>query len=337
MAEVHPLHVRSGLRVHWVDHAKGICIFFVVMLHVNDLAFEQLGTSGWLAHVVDFARPFRMPDFFLIAGLFLAASLRRPWRSYLDTKVVHFAYFYVLWMTLQFAIFDARHLAGEQLVIEYARRFVDPEGSLWFIHILPVFFVVTRATRAVPWWVMLAASAALHSLRVDTGWHVPDQFAARYVFFYSGFVAAPHIFRLAGWFGERPHVAAAYLCAWAILNELAVASGIASTASLALGYVGALAVIVAAVSLSRCEWAAPLRYLGASSIVVYLGEALVSTLVARLVFALDGDAGSLALVATILTIFGTLVLRAVLASTPAGFLYARPAWLTAEPRSGRPS
>ena len=49
-----------------------------------------------------FAKPFRMPDFFLISGLFLAVVIDRDWRTYLDRKVVHFAYFYVLWVTIQF-------------------------------------------------------------------------------------------------------------------------------------------------------------------------------------------------------------------------------------------
>src|SRR6188474_2006991 len=89
----------SKSREAWVDYAKGICIFFVVMFHVSDLVREHHGSAGWLDGVVDFSRPFRMPDFFLIAGLFLASALRRPWRHYLDKKVVHFLYFYVLWMT----------------------------------------------------------------------------------------------------------------------------------------------------------------------------------------------------------------------------------------------
>jgi uncharacterized membrane protein YcfT len=316
------------MRVEWVDHAKGICIFFVVMLHVNDLAHEQLGVESWLDHVIAFARPFRMPDFFLIAGLFLAASLRRPWRSYLDTKVVHFFYFYVLWMTVQFALFEARHLDLERLPIEYALRFIDPVGSLWFIHILPVFFVVTRVTRGAPWWLMLAIASALHVSQLDTGWHVPDQFASRYVFFYTGYALAPRIFQLAEWTSERMHLAVGYLGTWALVNAIAVSTGIASSpfASIALGYAGALAVIVAAVALSTRDWAAPLRYLGESSIIIYLGDALVSVLVARLVFPLGGDTGTLALFATILTIFGTLVLRFMLSSSPIGFLYRRPAW-----------
>ena len=63
-------------------------------------------------YVVAFATPFRMPDFFLISGLFLARVIDRDWRTYLDRKVVHFAYFYLLWTAIQFAV-KAPHFAGQ--------------------------------------------------------------------------------------------------------------------------------------------------------------------------------------------------------------------------------
>ena len=94
----------SRQRVDWVDYAKGFCIVFVVMMH-STLGVEQaLGQEGWLHTVVAFAKPFRMPDFFLISGLFLAQVIDRDWRTYLDRKVVHFAYFYLLWTAIQFAV-----------------------------------------------------------------------------------------------------------------------------------------------------------------------------------------------------------------------------------------
>ncbi len=65
-----------------------------------------------MGYVVEFARPFRMPDFFLIAGLFLARRIDAPWRLYLDRKVLHFFYFYALWLTIQFA-FKAPGIAAE--------------------------------------------------------------------------------------------------------------------------------------------------------------------------------------------------------------------------------
>ena len=99
-------------RVDWVDYAKGICIIMVVMMH-SVLGVElAAGENGFMHSFVTFAKPFRMPDFFLISGLFLALVIDRDWRTYLDRKVVHFAYFYVLWVTIQFG-FKAPGFAAE--------------------------------------------------------------------------------------------------------------------------------------------------------------------------------------------------------------------------------
>jgi len=88
--------VTAEPRVDWVDYAKGFCIVFVVMMHSTLGVGQALGQEGWLHSVVAFAKPFRMPDFFLISRLFLARVIERDWRTYLDRKVVHFVYFYLL-------------------------------------------------------------------------------------------------------------------------------------------------------------------------------------------------------------------------------------------------
>ncbi len=80
-------------RVDWVDYAKGICIIMVVMMHSVLGVEAAAGQTGFMHLVVAFAKPFRMPDFFLISGLFLPLVINRDWRTYLDRKVVHFAYF----------------------------------------------------------------------------------------------------------------------------------------------------------------------------------------------------------------------------------------------------
>ena len=79
--------------------------------------------------VVAFAKPFRMPDFFLISGLFLAQRHRPRWRTYLDRKVVHFAYFYVLWMTIQFAFKAPGIVAGAAALAGVAQAYLMPSSS----------------------------------------------------------------------------------------------------------------------------------------------------------------------------------------------------------------
>ena len=61
-------------RVPWVDTAKGLCIILVVMMHATLGVGEAMGGEGFMHQIVAFARPFRMPDFFLVSGLFCPAS-----------------------------------------------------------------------------------------------------------------------------------------------------------------------------------------------------------------------------------------------------------------------
>ncbi|MCB1456096.1 MAG: acyltransferase family protein, partial [Nitratireductor sp.] len=65
-------------RIGWVDHAKGFCIIFVVMMHSTLGVEAAAGSEGWMHYLVQFAKPFRMPDFFLISGLFLGLVIDRP-------------------------------------------------------------------------------------------------------------------------------------------------------------------------------------------------------------------------------------------------------------------
>src|SRR5690349_13325427 len=68
-----PAPARKGsARIDWIDYAKGICIIMVVMMH-SVLGVElAAGQTGFMHFLVAFAKPFRMPDFFLISGLFLS-------------------------------------------------------------------------------------------------------------------------------------------------------------------------------------------------------------------------------------------------------------------------
>jgi len=322
-------------RIDWVDYSKGICIFFVVMLHCNGIVEKYAQDTGWLGHVVNFARPFRMPDFFLIAGLFLANVINRPWRTYLDKKVVHFYYFYALWASLEFFAFTVRGDLADgadaaRLIRHYIGLYFDPEGSLWFIHILPIFFVVTRLTKSLPWWLVWGAAALLHSLPIESEWVIPDEFAARYVYFFSGYAFAPLVFRLAGWALEHAGRSLLYLLAWGLLNGWCVSRGWAALPgiSLALGYLGALAVIFTAGLFTRLQWGAALRYLGEHSLVVYLADFLVSQAALLLLAPFIDDVGSLALAVTLVTVLGTVLLYWACSATPLWFLYRRPAWVS---------
>ncbi len=243
-------------RIDWVDYAKGFCIVFVVMMHSTLGVEAAAGQSGWLHPLVEFARPFRMPDFFMISGLFLANVIDRDWRTYFDRKVAHFAYFYLLWMTIQF-LFKAPGLISTGGAGEVARLYllslIDPFGTLWFIYLLPVFFVFVKLTRRVPWLVIWLFGAALEISHLETGWTVPDEFAARFVDFYTGYIAARYIFALTARAQGRPWLGLVGLGLWGLLNGTMVHAGFAPLPfySLALGLIGAAAVATVSSLLER--------------------------------------------------------------------------------------
>jgi len=335
--------------VAWVDYSKGICILLVVMMHATLDVQRARGVGGWLEHLVAFARPFRMPDFFLIAGLFLANTIDRPWRTFLDRKVLHFAYLYALWATLGYLLFIGRGALKEgqpwpQVLAGYPMIMVEPLGTLWFIHSLALYFLVARLTRGVPWWLLLALAAALQTLSVETGWFVSDEFARRFVYFYAGYCLAPQVFRAAAWAATHRAGLLAYLLVWGVTNQYLVSAGLAARpgVSLGLGFAGALAVVFLGVLLSQLPGTVALRYLGEHSIVVYLGYFVSLRLAAKASGALIGDAGAAALLLTFASILGALAMRWSSMRVGLAFLYQRPAWAHLGPgagavRDGRPS
>jgi uncharacterized membrane protein YcfT len=321
-------------RVDWVDIAKGFCIVMVVMMHSTLGVEKAAGETGWMTWFVEYARPFRMPDFFLIAGLFLASRIDAPWRLYLDRKVLHFVYFYVLWLTIQFAFKApsfAAEIGWEGVVGQYFLAFIEPWGTLWFIYHLALFLVVTKLLKNVPWQLVWLGAAALEIAPIHTGSVLIDEFAGRFVYFYTGYIFASHVFKFADEIRLDWLTALTGLALWAILHGLLVFNGVADLplVSLSLGMAGAMAVVAISVFLARTRAAAAFAWLGEHSIVVYLAFFLPMA-VSRTILLKTGiipDLGTVALLVTLAGILGPIVLYALIQWTGYGkFLFERPDW-----------
>ena len=209
---------------------------------------------------------------------------------------------------------------------------------------LPVFFIVTRLTKGLPWWSVLGAAALLEILPVHTGWLMIDEFAARYVYFLAGYLFAGHIFSLANWVRENGRTALGLLFAWALVNalivfapvtaEVQVMLGISSYSqlpfvSLTLGGMGALAIICGSVLLSNFSWTGFLEYLGRNSIVVYLAFFLPMAVSRAILlkFAPFLDIGTVSALVMAAAATGPVILYWMIQWTGQGrFLFHRPAW-----------
>jgi uncharacterized membrane protein YcfT len=331
-------------RIDWVDYAKGICIVMVVMMHSVLGVEAAAGQTGFMHLVVAFAKPFRMPDFFLISGLFLSVVIDRDWRTYLDRKVVHFAYFYVLWVTIQFG-FKAPGFAEEigwtRVGLLYLESFIEPFGTLWFIYLLPVFFVVTKATRRMPPLAIWGAAALLEMAHVATGWTVIDEFCARFVYFYSGYLFAGYVFALSDRARARPALALSGLALWALVDGSLVASGFSEwpLVSLGLGLAGASAIVTLGTLLARAHWLNFLRFCGEHSIVIYLAFFLPMA-ASRTLLLREGwihDIGTVSLIVTVTGVVGALALWRIALLAGANFLFERPAAFWIAPKKASPT
>ncbi|MCA8902677.1 MAG: acyltransferase family protein [Hyphomonas sp.] len=324
----------AGSRVGWVDYAKGICIIMVVMMHSTIDYGHMVDSEGWLHGFVAWAKPLRMPDFFLIAGLFLHRSIFGARTSYIDRKLVHFAYFYALWLGIQTVLFELDTLAVNPMEVAriYAAAWIEPKSSLWFIHELAVFYMVTRLLRRLHAGKVFAVAAALQVLQsaglMETGWSVTNRFAQYYVFFYAGYAFSPVIFKFADAVAERGKDMLRVAALWFAVHTSFVLVGAAAlpVVSLILGLAGALAIVAAGVVLSRLPYTGLLRHTGRNSIVVYLGFFIPMKLMQKGLAAthLIPDVGTATLVITVASVGLALLAHQLVRNTPLNALYVRP-------------
>ena len=346
--------VSDRSRVLWVDYGKGWCIVLVVMMHSTLGVGLSIGETGWLHEIVAFAKPFRMPDFFVISGLFLGRIIDQPWRVFLDKRVVHFVYFYALWFLASLVLKSGElglHDPGSFLGA-YLWGFVEPFSSLWFIQILPFFFVAMRLCKRLPIPVILIAGTALHVLAAFypdggiyslssnmTGFTTLDSFALFFVYFATGHIFRDRIFAFAKAAGAHPRAAVLGLALWAVFEEISVQVGLPQIPGMTLiyGFAGATAVITLATLLARADSIPWLAYCGRHSLVVYLSFFI--PMAASRVFLLKmgwiDDVGLLSLIVTIVAVAGPLLLDAAVRNTPFSFLYDRPAWARLKPAPRR--
>jgi uncharacterized membrane protein YcfT len=200
---------------------------------------------------------------------------------------------------------------------------------------------VTKLARslAIPSWLVWLVAAALESASIATGSTVIDEFASRFVFFYTGYLFARHVFALAGAVRVQPEAAVAGLTVWGLVNAWLVFNGLAELplVSLSLGLVGAMAVVSISVLMAMSDLFRPLRYCGRNSIVIYLAFFLPMA-VSRTVLLKTGwiaDIGAVSLVVTLIGVMGSLALFWAVRHTFLRFLFERPERFWIAPKLAR--
>lgn len=328
----------TGTRVEWVDLAKGLTILLVVTMHSTYNVEQYMGAEGWMHAVLAYATPFRMPVFFAVAGLFAAKAIARDWPRFIDSKFAHFLYFYLIWMTIQFifkAPFFAQDFGVDGTLLYYIASYVQPFGLLWFIYLLPFYFLVLRLTQRVPMLAQFAFAIACKFALTHTGINIVDFFSKYYVFFLVGHFGRDIWFLLAQAARQHKVIAILGFSVWAILNGAVVFLGYEEMTAVAIlmGALGFIAVVDLMAILPHGGpmgvFAVFLRFCGKRSLPIYLGFFLpmgVTRLAVPKLCELCGS-GNVAFIVTISSIVGSLLMYEIVKRTGIGtFLYTRPQW-----------
>jgi len=195
-------------------------------------------------------------------------------------------------------------------------------------------------TRNLPPLAIWMFAAALETMHPATGWTAIDEFCARFVYFYSGYLLADYVFALSDRARARPALALAGLALWAFVNGGLVEQGSSEwpLVSLALGFAGACAIIVTGTLLARLHWLNFLRFCGEHSIVIYLAfflpMAASRTLLLRAGFI--HDIGLISLIVTITGVAGSLLIWRLALAMHANFLFERPDTFWIAPKKAGP-
>lgn len=333
-------------RLNWVDCAKGISIILVVMMHSAYGVGDDLHGTGILNWIIGWATPFRMPEFFMISGLFLGEVIARPWARYADRRAIHYLYFYFLWVILQIA-FKVGLGTGDlhQAASDFVHSFDGSYGVLWFITMLAVFSVTTKLLHQfhIPHWVAFGFGAILNLLQITSGIDAVDHFAMYFVYFYAGYAFAPVVFRIVAWAQQHVRLTILGLIAYALIEGYLVFAGGSQLLPrglnmgyasnpfihLALGFCGSMLICLTASLVVRIPWMNWLRWLGQHSIVVYLSFSIPMAATRTLILktGLLHDVSTVSVIVWLVALVSSVVFYGLVQWSGRGkFLFERPAW-----------
>ena len=219
----------SKHRIEWLDNAKGIAIFLVVLGHVlRGLPAGSGKGDGWVVFLDAWIYTFHMPVFFVLSGLFIEASAAKPLGTFLDGKLRSIMYPYFVWSILQEIV---RAATGAASLAGIWRIVYQPVMQYWFLYVLfllGVIYAVIRHARMPAWafGIFVGVLYILPQFGVNLGtWGVIYMTALNGIYFAAGALDGPD--RLPARFEPwRPLPLIVFAAAMFTLLAAAVAAGI---------------------------------------------------------------------------------------------------------------
>lgn len=317
---------RRGGRNPWADIAKALSIILLVI-------WTTVGDAYYVNDLLILAR---MPLFFFVSGFF-------AWRivvdadlgAFLRDRVGNLVYLYALWTWLLYL--TTRGAANVFFGVPTNPKsnlwiFTDPPLTIWFLYALAFAFVIARAARGLPIWMVMAGSFACYAAAVWTGDWRHMGFLERVVrlfpFFWLGLIARPVAAELVerAWRWWPALGAGFFAAAWATLDTPLAAF---APATFAVTLLGILWLLTLARRLADSPLAPPLAVLGTATLYVYVLQRIQLFYLEKAREALDLSNPAWGfLEAAIIVVVGVLVGRWAAARPGLGWLFQAP-WVGA--------
>lgn len=188
-------------RIHWIDYAKGIGIFLVVLGHVcRGLVDSELldGTSPIVQFADQWIYAFHMPLFFFVSGLLIHSSVAKPWQTFLVDKARTIVYPYLLWATIQSVLmsFASSYTNASTSLMDLWRIIYEPVFIFWFLYVLLVIMILYKLvyqfnSSPIYFGILSIALYWLHLGGIsDAGWTIPDLLCRYAIYFGIGAIVS---------------------------------------------------------------------------------------------------------------------------------------------------
>lgn len=138
----------QGKRVTWVDYARGLAIFTVVLWHVAGGIFHStIVMPDALEYIIlgwDVYGLRLMPLFFVISGAFVQSSLDKGLGRFFKNKVRNLLYPYIIWSLIMLFLgtFMASYTNHGLTLLDWPKMLYDPVMHYWFLYALLVIMTV---------------------------------------------------------------------------------------------------------------------------------------------------------------------------------------------------
>lgn len=137
-------------RIHWVDYAKGIGIFLVVLGHVcRGLELSSVLNPVFAAPIDRWIYAFHMPIFFFLSGLLINHSVSRPLKNFVIDKLKTLAYPYFVWSVIQgLLIYMTSRYTNSSISLSNILGIIyQPILIFWFFYVLFIILIFYKFAR----------------------------------------------------------------------------------------------------------------------------------------------------------------------------------------------